>query len=870
MKSSSIRESFIKFFQEKQHKAVSSSSLVPIDDPTLLFTNAGMNQFKDYFLRLDTPNFNRAVTSQKCVRAGGKHNDLENVGYTARHHTFFEMLGNFSFGDYFKREALSFAWEFLTSPKWLNLPAQKLLVTVYAEDDEAYNIWAHEIGVATDRIIKIGDKGTKYVSDNFWTMGETGPCGPCSEIFYDHGENVAGGPPGSKDEDGDRFIEIWNCVFMQFNRTNDGQMQLLPKPSVDTGMGLERISAVLQNVHSNYEIDLFKNLLTDCALIIDCANDDNPSLKVVADHIRACSFLIADGVTPSNEGRGYVLRRIIRRACRHGNKLGAKDTFFYKLVTSVVREMGDAYQELVTQQTYIEKIIQAEEQQFAKTLEQGLQILAQDLKQIKGNVLSGDIAFKLYDTYGFPLDLTADIAREKNLTVNEVEFEQCMEQQRQRARSASNFKHNTNLQLDVVTEFCGYDKFQAGSSIVAIFKDNQLVNELTAGESGIIVLDNTPFYAESGGQVGDKGIITNNKNTFVVNDTQKHNLAYLHYGTVKQGTFVINFQIKAQIDIDKRTQTARNHSAAHLLHEALRRVLGTHVQQKGSHVNHERLRLDISHFERITSDQIKQIEDMVNQQIWANTAIQTEVTDIDSAKAKGAIALFGEKYGKTVRLLSIGDNFSNELCGGTHAKRTGDLGLFKIISETSIASGVRRIEAVTAINALNLYRTAEAQINQAAQTLKVTQSQANSKVMQLLEQNHALSTEIGKLKNSKVKANVDDLLKQSVLVGNINVLATKIMDADNKALLGLGDQLKNKLKNSVIVLASISNDKVIVCAFVSSNLTTQIKAGDLVKQVCSIIDGKGGGRADIAQGGGTNVAKLDEALKAVQQYVSKK
>jgi len=870
MKISSVRKSFIKFFQEKQHTQVASSSLVPAEDPTLLFTNAGMNQFKDYFLGLETPSFSRAVTSQKCVRAGGKHNDLENVGYTARHHTFFEMLGNFSFGDYFKREALTFAWEFLTSPKWLNLPTDKLLVTVYAEDDEAYNIWAHEIGVPIERIIKIGDKGTKFVSDNFWTMGETGPCGPCSEIFYDHGESVAGGPPGSPNEDGDRFIEIWNCVFMQFNRTADGQMHSLPKPSVDTGMGLERISAVLQNVHSNYEIDLFQNLLADCATVIGCANDDNPSLKVVADHIRSCSFLIADGVTPSNEGRGYVLRRIIRRACRHGNKLGAKDAFLYRLVTSVVREMGDAYPELIARQNYIEKVIQHEEQQFSKTLGQGLQILAQNLSQIKDNVLSGEIAFKLYDTYGFPLDLTADIAREKGLIVDENEFEKCMELQRQRARSASNFKHNINLQIDAVTEFIGYEQMVSNSLVVTIVKDGQIISELSEGESGAIVLNQTPFYAESGGQVGDIGIITYGENLFSVNDTQKYGSAYLHHGTVKKGVFCVKNQVSAQINADIRRQTALNHSAAHLLHEALRRILGKHVQQKGSHVNHERLRLDVSHFERITNEQIRQIEDLVNSQIWINTVIQTEVTDIVSAKTRGAMALFGEKYGETVRLLSIGDNFSHELCGGTHAKRTGDLGLFKIIGETSVAAGIRRLEAVTGINALNLYRIAEEQINQIAQTLRVAPYQVNDKVISILEQNHALSTQVGIFKKSNTKVNVDDLISKSIVIGDISVLAAKIDDADNKLLLDLISQIKTKLKTSVVVLASVQNDKAIICAGVSSNLTTQFKAGELIKRVCAVIDGKGGGRNDVAQGGGTNLSKLDKALEVVQQYVSAK
>ncbi len=705
MKSAEIREAFLRFFEEQGHTRVASSSLIPNNDPTLLFTNAGMNQFKDCFLGAEKRAYTRAVSSQKCVRAGGKHNDLENVGYTARHHTFFEMLGNFSFGDYFKRDAITFAWTFLTSAQWLNLPKEKLWVTVYATDDEAYDIWTKEIGVPAERMVRIGDnKGAPYASDNFWTMGDTGPCGPCTEIFYDHGADIWGGPPGSPEEDGDRYIEIWNNVFMQFNRTADGVLHPLPAPSVDTGMGLERVSAVLQHVHSNYEIDLFQNLLAAAAKAIGCSNDGQASLKVVADHIRSCGFLIADGVLPSNEGRGYVLRRIIRRACRHGNKLGAKGSFFYQIVAALAAEMGEAFPELKSQQAHIERVLKAEEEQFAKTLEQGLRILEQDLAQLKGDVVPGDVVFKLYDTYGFPMDLTADIARERELTIDEAGFEREMDAQRERARSASAFgmDYNSVVKVDSATEFVGYDATEGQGKIIALYKDGQAVDQLGEGEQGVVVLDRTPFYAESGGQVGDTGFLQAGAARFDVRDTTKTGGAFLHHGVVASGALVIGSPVEAKVDADVQHATSLNHSATHLLHEALRQVLGEHVQQKGSLVDSQRLRFDFSHFEALKPEQIKALEDIVNREVRKNTPVTTELTDIETAKAKGAMALFGEKYGDTVRVLSMGGDFSVELCGGIHAKRTGDISLFKIISEGGVASGVRRIEAVTGAAALGL------------------------------------------------------------------------------------------------------------------------------------------------------------------------
>ncbi len=749
MKSAEIREAFLRFFEEQGHTRVASSSLIPGNDPTLLFTNAGMNQFKDCFLGQEKRAYTRAVSSQKCVRAGGKHNDLENVGYTARHHTFFEMLGNFSFGDYFKRDAITFAWTFLTSERWLNLPKEKLWVTVYASDDEAYDIWTKEVGVPAERMVRIGDnKGAPYASDNFWTMGDTGPCGPCTEIFYDHGADIWGGPPGSPEEDGDRYIEIWNNVFMQFNRTADGVLHPLPAPSVDTGMGLERISAVLQHVHSNYEIDLFQSLLSASAQAIGCGNDNQASLKVVADHIRSCGFLIADGVLPSNEGRGYVLRRIIRRACRHGNKLGAKGSFFYQIVAALVAEMGEAFPELKSQQAHIERVLKAEEEQFAKTLEQGLKILEQDLAELKGSIVPGDVVFKLYDTYGFPMDLTGDIARERNLTLDEAGFEREMQAQRERARSASAFgmDYNSLVKVDVATEFTGYSATAGSAKVVALYKEGQSVDVLNEGEEGVVVLDQTPFYAESGGQVGDCGYLKAAAGRFDVRDTTKTGGAFLHHGVLAQGSLLVGAQVEAQVAAEVRHATSLNHSATHLLHAALRQVLGEHVQQKGSLVDSQRLRFDFSHFEAIKPEQIKALEDIVNAEIRKNSAVETEETDIDTAKKKGAMALFGEKYGDTVRVLSMGGDFSVELCGGIHANRTGDISLLKIISEGGVASGVRRIEAVTGAAALAYLNAAEEQLKEAANLIKGNRDNLIDKLSAVLERNRLLEKQLEQLR----------------------------------------------------------------------------------------------------------------------------
>lgn len=863
MKSAEIREAFLRFFEEQGHTRVASSSLIPNNDPTLLFTNAGMNQFKDCFLGAEKRAYTRAVSSQKCVRAGGKHNDLENVGYTARHHTFFEMLGNFSFGDYFKRDAITFAWTFLTSEKWLNLPKEKLWVTVYASDDEAYDIWTKEVGVPAERMVRIGDnKGAPYASDNFWTMGDTGPCGPCTEIFYDHGADIWGGPPGSPEEDGDRYIEIWNNVFMQFNRTADGVLHPLPAPSVDTGMGLERISAVMQHVHSNYEIDLFQNLLSAAAKAIGCSNDGQASLKVVADHIRSCGFLIADGVLPSNEGRGYVLRRIIRRACRHGNKLGAKGSFFYQIVAALAAEMGEAFPELKSQQAHIERVLKAEEEQFAKTLEQGLRILEQDLAQLKGDVVPGDVVFKLYDTYGFPMDLTADIARERELTIDEAGFEREMEAQRERARSASSFgmDYNSLVKIDSATEFLGYDATEGQGKIIALYKDGQSVDQLGEGEQGVVVLDRTPFYAESGGQVGDSGFLQAGAARFDVRDTTKTGGAFLHHGVVASGALVIGSPVEAKVDADVQHATSLNHSATHLLHEALRQVLGEHVQQKGSLVDSQRLRFDFSHFEAVKPEQIKALEDIVNREVRKNTPVETELTDIETAKAKGAMALFGEKYGDTVRVLSMGGDFSVELCGGIHAKRTGDISLFKIISEGGVASGVRRIEAVTGAAALDYLNAAEEQVKEAAQLVKGNRDNLIDKLSAVLERNRQLEKQLEQLQAKAASAAGDDLSNAAVEVKGAKVLAARLDGQDGKALLALVDQLKNKLGHAVILLGSEHEGKVVLVAGVTKDLSSQLKAGDLMKQAAAAVGGKGGGRPDMAQGGGVDVAALDQAL----------
>ncbi|KTT19568.1 alanine--tRNA ligase [Pseudomonas parafulva] len=863
MKSAEIREAFLRFFEEQGHTRVASSSLIPNNDPTLLFTNAGMNQFKDCFLGAEKRAYTRAVSSQKCVRAGGKHNDLENVGYTARHHTFFEMLGNFSFGDYFKRDAITFAWTFLTSEKWLNLPKDKLWVTVYATDDEAYDIWTKEVGVPAERMVRIGDnKGAPYASDNFWTMGDTGPCGPCTEIFYDHGADIWGGPPGSPEEDGDRYIEIWNNVFMQFNRTADGVLHPLPAPSVDTGMGLERISAVLQHVHSNYEIDLFQNLLSAAATAIGCSNEGQASLKVVADHIRSCGFLIADGVLPSNEGRGYVLRRIIRRACRHGNKLGAKGSFFYQIVAALVAEMGEAFPELGSQHAHIERVLKAEEEQFAKTLEQGLRILEQDLAQLQGDVVPGDVVFKLYDTYGFPMDLTADIARERELTIDEAGFEREMEAQRERARSASAFgmDYNSLVKVDSATEFLGYEATEASARIIALYHDGQSVDQLGEGQEGVIVLDRTPFYAESGGQVGDSGYIQAGSARFDVRDTTKTGGAFLHHGVVATGALIVGSPVQTKVDADVQHATALNHSATHLLHEALRQVLGEHVQQKGSLVDSQRLRFDFSHFEAVKPEQIKALEDIVNREVRRNTPVQTELTDIETAKAKGAMALFGEKYGDTVRVLTMGGDFSVELCGGIHAKRTGDISVFKIISEGGVASGVRRIEAVTGAAALAYLNAAEEQVKEAAQLVKGNRDNLIDKLSAVLERNRQLEKQLEQLQAKAASAAGDDLSNAAVAVKGAKVLAARVDGQDGKALLALVDQLKNKLGHAVILLGSEHEGKVVLVAGVTKDLSSQLKAGDLMKQAAAAVGGKGGGRPDMAQGGGVDVAALDQAL----------
>ncbi|MDY0207080.1 MAG: alanine--tRNA ligase [Pseudomonas sp.] len=873
MKSAEIREAFFRFFEEKGHTRVASSSLIPDNDPTLLFTNAGMNQFKDCFLGLEKRAYTRAVSSQKCVRAGGKHNDLENVGYTARHHTFFEMLGNFSFGDYFKRDAIHYAWEFLTSDQWLNLPKDKLWVTVYATDDEAYDIWVKEMGVPAERMIRIGDNGgAPYASDNFWAMGDTGPCGPCSEIFFDHGEHIWGGPPGSPDEDGDRYIEIWNNVFMQFNRTADGVMHALPAPSVDTGMGLERISAVLQHVNSNYDIDLFKNLLQGVAAAVGTENNDNPSLKVIADHIRSCSFLIADGVVPSNDGRGYVLRRIIRRACRHGNKLGATGSFFYKIVASLVAEMGEAFPELKQTQAQIERILKTEEEQFAKTLEQGLRILEQDLDGLEGSVIPGSVVFKLYDTYGFPMDLTADIARERELTVDEEGFEREMQAQRERARSASSFglDYNTLVKIDSETEFLGYNTQHAEAKVLMLLKDGASVESALEGDSAVIVLDRTPFYAESGGQVGDSGYLAADHLRIDITDTTKSGKAFLHHGVITQGTLQVGDTVSAQVDAEMLHATALNHSATHILHAALRDILGEHVQQKGSLVDSQRLRFDFSHFEAVTPAQIKALEERVNQEIRNNTAVCTEVTDIETAKTKGAMALFGEKYGDEVRVLSMADGFSVELCGGIHAERTGDIGLFKITSEGGVAAGVRRIEAVTGVAAWNWLAGAEEQLKQAMGLVKGNRENVLDKLQAVLDHQRSLEKEVEQLKAKAARAAGSDLASAVVEVNGVKVLAARLDGVENKDLLVLMDQLKNKLGSAVILLGSVHDERIALVAGVTKDLTGQFKAGDLMKQASAVVGGKGGGRPDMAQGSGVELAKLDDALAITAEYVASK
>lgn len=870
MKSAEIREAYLHFFETKGHTRVQSSSLVPANDPTLLFTNAGMNQFKECFLGDEKRSYTRATTSQKCVRAGGKHNDLENVGYTARHHTFFEMLGNFSFGDYFKKDAISYAWEFLTSPAWLGLPKEKLWVTIYQDDDEAFDIWTKQVNIPAERIIRIGDnKGAPYASDNFWTMGDTGPCGPCTEIFYDHGEHIWGGLPGTPEEDGDRYIEIWNVVFMQFNRTADGVLHPLPAPSVDTGMGLERISAVMQHVNSNYEIDSFQKLLQAAATAIGCKNDNAPSLKVVADHIRSCSFLVADGVLPSNEGRGYVLRRIIRRACRHGNKLGATGLFFHKIVAALVEEMGQAYPELLQNQAHIERVLKAEEEQFAKTLEQGLRILEQDLAGLASNTIPGDIIFKLYDTYGFPVDLTNDIARERNLLLDEEGFQQKMKEQQMRAKSASNFSfdYNSVLKIDSETEFTGYKQLVDEGKVIALLHGKELIDELKEGEEGSIIFDKTPFYAESGGQMGDAGYLFIDNVRFEVMDVTKVKGAFLHHGKVAQGSIHKGMLLKTVVDEKVRKATALNHSATHLLHAALRNVLGEHVHQKGSSVDSQRLRFDFSHFEAVTPQEILELERLVNEQIRLNTPVNTNITDIDSAKKMGAMALFGEKYGDVVRVLSMGDGFSVELCGGTHVERTGDIGVFKIVAESGIASGVRRIEAITGQTAFDYLNTVDNDLKTAAQLLKGSKDNFFEKLHGLLDSHRLLEKEIEQLKAKLASAAGSDLASQVITIKGVQVLAARLDGQDNKALLALLDQLKNKLGSAIILLASEYEGKVILIAGVTEDLTSKLKAGDLIKQACELVGGKGGGRPAMAQGSGVNVEKINDALAMIATYV---
>lgn len=870
MKSATIRDAFIRYFEGRGHTQVASSSLVPGNDPTLLFTNAGMVQFKDAFLGREKRNYIRAVSSQRCVRAGGKHNDLENVGYTARHHTFFEMLGNFSFGDYFKRDAISFAWEFLTSPEWMAIPAEKLWVTVYADDDEAYQIWNQEMGVPAERMVRIGDnKGEKYASDNFWSMGDTGPCGPCTEIFYDHGADVFGGPPGSPDEDGDRYIEIWNNVFMQFNRDADGTMTPLPAPSVDTGMGLERISAVMQHVHSNYEIDLFQNLITATASVLNVSDLEHTSLRVIADHIRSCAFLVSDGVMPSNEGRGYVLRRIIRRAARHGNKLGATTAFFYKLVAPLAAEMGEAYPELLIRQPQIEKVLLQEEEQFAKTLEQGMKILEQDLQDLSASQIPGNTVFRLYDTYGFPVDLTADIAREKGLSIDLDGFETAMEAQRTRARSASNFKVDLSdeLALEGETAFCGYQSLvEEGASVIAILRDGQRVSSLKEGDAGIIILERTPFYGESGGQAGDTGYLSAEGVRFEVRDTHKSGGHHLHHGVVLNGVIGEGEKLRGEVDNQIRQATALNHSATHLLHAALRQVLGEHVAQKGSLVDSQRLRFDFSHFESVTKQELTEIEGLVNQQIRLNTPVQTEVMDMESAGKRGAMMLFGEKYGDSVRVLSMGGDFSIELCGGTHVERTGDIGLMRISAESGIAAGVRRIEAVTGAAALAAFDSAENELSNLAGFLKTGRETIADKVQQLLVQQKQLEKELGALKGKLASSAGNDLMSQVEEINGIKVLVTKLEGADAKSLRDIVDQLKNKLGSGVLLLAADEGDKVSLVAGVTKDLTARFKAGDIMKLAAHAVGGKGGGRPDMAQGGGTDSSAIPAALQVVRDY----
>ncbi|WP_203439246.1 alanine--tRNA ligase [Salmonella enterica] len=867
-----IRQAFLDFFHSKGHQVVASSSLVPNNDPTLLFTNAGMNQFKDVFLGLDKRNYSRATTSQRCVRAGGKHNDLENVGYTARHHTFFEMLGNFSFGDYFKHDAIQFAWELLTGENWFALPKERLWVTVYETDDEAYEIWEKEVGIPRERIIRIGDnKGAPYASDNFWQMGDTGPCGPCTEIFYDHGDHIWGGPPGSPEEDGDRYIEIWNIVFMQFNRQADGTMEPLPKPSVDTGMGLERIAAVLQHVNSNYDIDLFRTLIEAVAKVTGATDLGNKSLRVIADHIRSCAFLVADGVLPSNENRGYVLRRIIRRAVRHGNMLGAKETFFYKLVGPLIEVMGSAGEELKRQQAQVEQVLKTEEEQFARTLERGLALLDEELAKLQGDTLDGETAFRLYDTYGFPVDLTADVCRERNIKVDEAGFDAAMEEQRRRAREASGFgaDYNAMIRVDSASEFKGYDHLELNGKVTALFVDGKAVEAINAGQEAVVVLDQTPFYAESGGQVGDKGELKGAGFTFAVDDTQKYGQAIGHLGKLSAGALKVGDAVQADVDEARRARIRLNHSATHLMHAALRQVLGTHVAQKGSLVSDKVLRFDFSHNEAMKPSEIREVEDLVNAQIRRNLPIETNIMDLDAAKAKGAMALFGEKYDERVRVLSMGD-FSTELCGGTHASRTGDIGLFRIISESGTAAGIRRIEAVTGEGAMATVHAQSDRLNDIAHLLKGDSQNLGDKVRAVLERTRQLEKELQQLKDQAAAQESANLSSKAVDLNGVKLLVSELAGIEPKMLRTMVDDLKNQLGSTVIVLATVVEGKVSLIAGVSKDVTDRVKAGELIGMVAQQVGGKGGGRPDMAQAGGTDAAALPAALASVQGWVSAK
>ncbi len=856
-----LRSTFLDFFKDRGHEIVPSSSLVPANDPTLLFTNAGMVQFKEVFLGLETRPYHRAASSQRCVRAGGKHNDLENVGYTARHHTFFEMLGNFSFGDYFKREAIAYAWEFLTQV--LKLPPERLWITVFEEDDEAAEIWLNEIGVAAKRFSRIGAK------DNFWSMGDTGPCGPCSEIFYDHGPDVAGGPPGTPEAEGDRYVEIWNLVFMQYDRAADGTLTPLPKPSVDTGMGLERLAAVMQGVHSNYDIDLFRRLIQAAAEAIGTSDLAQPSLRVIADHIRSCAFLIVDGVTPSNEGRGYVLRRIIRRAARHGYELGQRQTFFYKLVAPLCEEMGDAYPELPKARDHVERVLRQEEERFAETLEQGMKILEEDIAQLSGKVIPGETVFKLYDTYGFPVDLTADIALARGLSVDMPGFDREMEAQRERARAASQFEVEYPHKLDVEgsTEFTGYDHLVDQATVIGLFAGGERTEVLPAGAEGMVVLDRSPFYAESGGQAGDDGVIATSQATFSVRDTQKRGVVFVHLGKMESGELRVGDEVEARVNASDRLDTASNHSATHLLHAALRTILGEHVTQKGSLVEPERLRFDFSHYEPVSTTQLMEIERLVNRQIRANDVVDTRLMALEEAMDSGAMALFGEKYGEAVRVLRMGE-FSVELCGGTHVQRTGDIGLFKIVSESGVAAGVRRVEAVTGQRALEWMAQAEARLERVADLVKGSRDNVDDKVRQLVEHSRALEKELERLKGKLASAAGSDLAAQAVEVGGIRVLAVKLDGADAKSLRETVDQLKNKLGSAAVVLGAVEEDKVRLVAGVTQDNTKRIKAGELVNMVAQQVGGKGGGRPDMAQAGGNDPTALEAALKSVPAWVS--